>query len=67
MKTMKQRDQESSYPKSENVYNSNVVNNLSGRYFEFNSYRQIENDGGYHYEFEEEYENYNSDYDLNIK
>ena len=55
MKTMKQRDQESSYPKSENVYNSNVVNNLSDRYFEFNSYRQIENDGGYHYEFEEEY------------
>ena len=67
MKTMKQRDQESGYPKNEQAYNSNVINNLSDRYFEFNSYRQIENDGGYFYEFEDEYENYNSDYDLNTK
>lgn len=67
MKTMKQRDQQLSYPKNESIYNSNVVTNLTDRYFEFNSYRQVENDGGYYYEFEEEYESYNSDYDLNIK
>ena len=50
------------YPVHEQVHNP--INAETS--FEF-SYRQIENDGGYYYEFEEEYENYNSDYDLNIK
>lgn len=60
---MKQRDKESIYPKQEQLLITNAIDHL----YELNSYRQIENDGGYHYEFEDEYENYNSDYDLNIK
>jgi hypothetical protein len=61
---MKQRETKAMYPVQEQVYNPNP-STLSDPY-EY-SYRQIENDGGYYYEFDEEYESYNSDYDLNTK
>lgn len=56
------KEKNAMHPVHDQVYNP--INSEPS--FEF-SYRQIENDGGYYYEFEEEYENYNSDYDLNIK
>ena len=63
---MKQKKQ-SNYTKEEQPFNSNESNNLLDAFFEFRSFKQIENEGGYYREFEEEYESYNSDYDLNIK
>lgn len=61
---MKQK--EKMYP-VEQATNSNLIDSLSDHPYEYNRYRQIENDGGYYYEFDDEYESYNSDYDLNTK
>lgn len=64
---MKQKELKTMYPVREQTYNSNLIDSLSDHPYEYNSYRQIENDSGYYYEFEDEYESYNSDYDLNTK
>lgn len=61
---MKQKDQKMQYP-AETISNVSL-NGSSDHYNEFN-FLQVENDGGYYYEFDEEYESYNSDYDLNMK
>ncbi|HET6227778.1 MAG TPA: hypothetical protein VFF27_15955 [Bacteroidia bacterium] len=47
-----------------NEFASEPIHGQDGEYF---NYSRIEIDGAYAQEFEEEYESYDSDYDLNIK